>query len=89
MSPRGVGVGGAVGGRRQCGSGWVVFRLVVARDGRVLREVDFFGFLYSDMCGLEESEAGKKRKEITFKLTYCSFQEGRRGGKRKETVFKL
>ena len=37
-------VSGAVGARRWCGSWWVVFVLVVLRCGRVLGEVEFFGF---------------------------------------------
>ena len=59
-------LGGAVGARRWCGSMWVVFVLVVVRDGRVLGEVDFFWFsvLGHVRVGDERGWEEKKRKYV-------------------------
>ena len=67
-------VGRAVGKRWWCGSGWVVFRFVVLRDGQVLGEVEFFGFLGSGTCavGDERRWKEKKRKYININIMFFS-----------------
>ena len=58
-------VGGAVGERRWCGSEWSVFVLVVVSGGRVLGEVDFFGFrLLAHVRVGGERVAGRKEKKV-------------------------
>ena len=58
-------LGGAVGARRSCGSGWVVFGFVVVRGGRVLGEVEYFRFwLLAHVLVGGERVAGRKEKKV-------------------------
>ena len=61
-------VGGAVGARRLCGSGCVVFVLVVVRAGRVLGEVEFFWFRLAAHVRVGAENGLRKRKESQFKI---------------------
>ena len=84
-------VGGAVGARRWCGSGWVVFGCVVVRGGRVLGRSNFFSFWLvghvrvGDERGWEE----KKRKCIKINIVFFSCETCWRERKRKESTFKI